>query len=188
MKHYTIYLALCVAFILTGCSDSNNSDDSPIINFEPLDIKLTQNLWTGCNQIATVNGVQLSYIAFTENESSIPSEIGTCDFEGALGVEDRPENPFFGFVDLALAGGGGVLEIDFSDLDGVSKITIAIEDNCNIGCTQANLYEGNTIVSTTSNVTFNPQTENLVFDNLTNNATKVRVWSGESSIYQIILE
>jgi len=189
MKNYSLYLVLLLSIILTGCPGSNNDDDDIIISFEPIEVKFTQDFITSCNQIATINGVKLSYIAFTENESSTPSEIGVCDFEGVLeGVENRPESPFFGFVDLALVGGGGVLEIDFSDLDGLSKISIAIEDNCGVGCTQANLYEGNTIVAHTANLTHNPQTENLVFDNLTTNATKVRVWSGESSIYQITIK
>ena len=188
MKQYTIYLALYLAFILTNCQNSNNSNDNPMANFDPVEVKFTQDLWTGCNQTTTVNGVKLSYIAHTNNENDNVSDIGQCDFEGALGVEDRPESPFFEFNDLALAGGFGVLEIDFSDLDGVQKISIAIENNCGAGCTQANLYEGNTIVATTANVTNNPQTENLVFDNLTSNASKVRVWSGEASIYQIKFE
>jgi hypothetical protein len=87
---------------------------------------------------------------------------------------------------MALTLGSGILEIDLSSITGASKATITIDDNCAVNCTKANLYEGNNVVFNTGNATVASE-ENLVL-NLSDDSSKITVWSCEGAVLKIVIE
>lgn len=166
-------LALC-------SSEEDNTPDTE--NLEAVTINFTTDFFTDCNQIKNVDGVQLSYVAITQNENSCSQELGTCNWSDNIYPNGFTTNANYNQPALALF--GGVLEIDISALSGASQAIITVDDNCGVGCTQANLYEGNTVVASTANTILGTQIEDLVL-NLSTNATKVTVWSCEGAVVEI---
>ena len=110
--------------------------------------------------------------------------IGTCHVTSNNFYVQNVGNPFEGNMTLGLF--PNLLEVDISGLEGTSKIRFTFYDNCSIGCTQANLYEGNNIIKTVSNKTVQVS-EDFVFD-ISSNTTKVRIWSFEGFLYRITVE
>lgn len=167
--------------LLSACSDDEDEGETIIETpFETITITFEEDFETDCGQVWTIADVNLSISPFTEDE--IDPEgfnadmIGRCPFYSFQLFRDRPT------VLLAQA----AIEIDFSALSGVSQITIEIADNA--GGTRANLYEGDEIIAFDGAIEGGLESETLVFDNISEEATRIRVWSFEGFIFNIVFE
>lgn len=184
---YKFLFLTLMTFPLALCSNDNDAEEQT--PKEPLEITFTENFFTECNQIKTVQGVKMSMIAFTSDEidpNSLQKDlIGECnDPSNNFDVEQRTDHSLNGEVRLGLY--PDVLEIDLSGVQGRSKILLTIDDNCSIGCTNANLYQGSSIIKSISNQKVG-EVEDLVFD-ISDNTTKVRIWSFEAFLYKVTIE
>ncbi len=189
---YKFLFMTLITLPLAMCSDDDNTaEETP---FEPIEITFIEDFLTDCNQIKTISGVDLSIrkLSINERPANVKDneewEIPECiwdDYRFFRIPADR-SHPWKGSVTLGL-GLYDCLEIDFSNVKGISKITLPIDDQCDINTFKANLYEGGNVVSTQGNKLFR-SIENLVFDNITNNSTKIRVWACEGSLGKILIE
>ena len=121
---------LLITLPLNLCSSDDGGEDN---TFEPITITFEENFETDCGEVWIVDNVNLSISPFTEDEidpNGLNSDlIGQCPFFEFFSGNN-------GSVALGLA--QAVLEIDFSSIEGFSKITITVADNA--GQTQANLF------------------------------------------------
>lgn len=111
-------------------------------------------------------------------------EIETCRWNNNISLGFTAGS---GNTEPTIALFGGTLEIDIDALGGYSKATITIDDNCGTGSTNANLYEGNNLVSTVGNTILGKDLEDLVLD-LTENSSRIRVWPCEGAVVKILIE
>lgn len=196
MRGYTLNTKRLMALFLLvqcfSCSDEGGNEDEngQDTAFEPIEITFTENFLTECNEVRTIEGVNLSLRPYTQQdlgEGFAEELIGTCNLGvSSFFTENREGHPFEGQVAFFFF--GGVFEIDFAAFEGVSRIILDIEDNCGSGCSVAKLYNGDTITAEAANTVSNPNQEALVFDNISNEATRVRMFTGEGAIYRIRLE
>lgn len=166
-----------------SCTESNDEQttDTP---FEPIEITFTEDFFSDCDQTVSIENVDLTFRAISKNEPSA-NTIGDCDFrDNSISIEQRENHPFNGFYRLFLS---SHLEIDISKLSGYSEIRLGIDDNCAVGCTGANLYVNDAIVSTVLNQTSNPG-EELVFNIKNLNVQKITVYSFEGALYKINID
>jgi len=180
---YKFIILLLATLPLSLCS-GNDDEGGETINLEPIEINFTEDFFTDCNKTQEVNGVKLSFTGISENENGCSLEIGTCRWNNNISLGFTTGN---GNTEPTIALFGGTLEIDVDALGGYSKVTITIDDNCGIGCTNANLYEGNNLVSTVGNTILGKDLEDLVLD-LTENSSRIRVWSCEGAVVKIMIE
>lgn len=175
-------ILMLVALPLSLCSNSDDSEDT--VNVEPIVINFTEDFFTDCDQIQEVNGVKLSFTGISENENGCGSEIGVCRWNNniSLGFTTGSGNTL---PSIALF--GGTLEIDIDGLVGYKWAKITIDDNCGAGCTNANLYEGGNLISTEKNTVLGKDLEDLVIA-LTEDSSRIRIWSCEGAIVSILLE
>lgn len=186
LKRLLFYLAIVISSI--SCSENEENIENQQ-SFEPIEIQFELDFFTECNQVRTVEGVNLSILPWSEDEldpNGLNADmIGTCTdyglgFRNLEGFDDERD----GLVGMFLA--PSLLEIDFSDLEGISNISIVVADNA--GGTVARLYESNTIVDTKFAQQSGFTVENLVFTQITEDATKIRLGSFEGEVYYIRFE
>lgn len=167
---YKFLFVVLMALPLSLCS---KDDENKEPDFEPIEITFTEDFFTDCNQIKTIQGINLSY------EKNPDVDQDCLWYEGVLSNDVNPNE-----ISLLLA--PAVLKIDISSINDVSKITIIIYDNCGLKCTKTSLYENTSIITTIENSTIQ-ETENFVFD-VTANSTQLIVSSFEGYVQKIIVE
>ncbi|MEE9361959.1 MAG: hypothetical protein V3U92_05115 [Cellulophaga sp.] len=180
----TLPLAMC----------SSDDDGEAEISFEPIEITFTEDFFTDCNEVKTVNDVSLSIRALSVNEKpgfveeGEAWEIPECTWRDyrLSEIPNSSNHPWRGSVRLFM-GFYDCLEIDISKIKGASKVTLSIDDQCNINSFTANLYEGSSVVSTEGNKLYRA-IEDIVLDNINDKSTKIRVWACEGSIGKITIE
>lgn len=163
---------------LVSCSSSDGEDEG---DFEPIEITFTEDFFTDCDQIKTIDKVKLAYRKVSENEDpyadTFPVTYGGCGF---IGYNDFMLHDGIYFLFL-----GNHLEIDLTELYGASKVILSIDDNCGIGCTKANMYKNGEVIKTQFNTSRNY--EDIVF-NLSEGVEKITIASLEGWIYKIVIE
>ncbi|MEM8938600.1 MAG: hypothetical protein AAGC64_04545 [Bacteroidota bacterium] len=184
---FNFLLTLFLTLPLALCSSDDDNPPEPDETFRPIEVTFTEDFFTDCNQVQTIDGARVSYRLTSENENPFNGETttGLCDFtqvNNSLFKENREGHVFQGEYRIFI---GNHLEIDLSQVDGASKVIISIDDDCSIGCTRANLYENGQVISTISNTT--TEVEELEF-NVDDNSEKVTVYSAEGFVYKITLE
>lgn len=172
MKPYTylkLFFISSLSFILMAGSCSNDDDEIAPESFTPVTINLADL------------GVELEDTSFT-----------TQGFDFTAFRARSTENYTNDGLGLAYPqdGNSSTLELDLSNTNGISKITVSLFNNCGNGCTVVQALNNNEVIQIFDNNDVLPIGATEAIINLSANQaiTSLKMQSFEAIIYSITLE
>ncbi len=168
------FLMVIFFLSLVACTTDDNNDNQT--TFEPITLDLTGL------------GIEIDDTNFIVDNynfniyRTVSSDPGSNDMDDSnngilLAYPDGTSNP-------------STLELDLSSVNGLSKITISIFNNCGGGCTVVQTLNSNSEIlqELNDNDTVPAGSSEVLIENINNSINSLKISSFETTVYSIMLE